>query len=145
MIDINKEIKAAMLAKDSVRLSSLRAIKTAFMMVETEKGAGDLTVEGQLKIIQKQVKQRKDAAVIYQEQGRADLADDEMAQVAVLESFLPKQMSEEEVENVVKELIEDLGASSMADMGKVMGLATKKLSSQADGKLIATKVRQLLE
>ena len=144
MIDINKEIKAAMLAKDSVRLASLRAIKTAFMMAETEKGAGNLTAEGQLKIIQKQVKQRKDAAAIYQEQGRADLVEDEMAQVVVLESFLPEQMSEEEIENAVKGIIAELGASSMADMGKVMGVASKQLSSQADGKVIATKVRQLL-
>ena len=144
MIDINKEIKVAMLAKDSVRLASLRAVKTAFMMAESEKGAGDLTNEAQLKIIQKQVKQRKDAAAIYQEQGRADLLEDEMAQVAVLESFLPDQMSEEEIENVVKVIIADLGASSMADMGKVMGVASKHLSGQADGKVIATKVRQLL-
>ena len=144
MIDINKEIKAAMLAKDSVRLASLRAIKTAFIMAETEKGAGDLTAEGQFKIIQKQVKQRKDAAAIYQEQGRADLAEDEMAQVAVLGSFLPEQMTEEEIENAVKGIIAELGASSMADMGKVMGVASKELSGQADGKVIATKVRQLL-
>ena len=144
MIDINKEIKAAMLAKDSVRLASLRAIKTAFMMTETEKGAGDLTVEGKLKIIQKQVKQRKDAAAIYQEQDRLDLVEYELAQVAVLESFLPEQMTEEEIENAVKRIIVDLGASSMADMGKVMGVASKQLSSQADGKVIAAKVRQLL-
>ena len=144
MIDINKEIKAAILAKDSVRLASLRAIKTAFMMAETEKGARDLTNEGQFKIIQKQVKQRKDAAAIYQEQGRADLAEDEMAQVAVLGSFLPEQMTEEEIENAVKGIIAELGASSMADMGKVMGVASKELSGQADGKVIATKVRQLL-
>ena len=144
MIDINKEIKAAMLAKDSVRLASLRALKTAFMMAETEKGAGDLTDERQLKIIQKQVKQRKDAAAIYQEQGRADLVEDEMAQLAVLESFLPEQMSEEEIDNVMKRIIADLGASSMADMGKVMGVASKQLSGHADGKVIAAKVRQLL-
>ena len=143
-MDINKEIQAAMLAKDSVRLASLRAIKTAFMMAETEKGAGNLTIEGQLKIIQKQVKQRKDAAAIYQDQGRADLAEDEMAQVVVLESFLPEQMSKEDIENVVKDIIADLGASSMADMGKVMGVASKQLSGQADGKVIAAKVRQLL-
>ena len=134
MIDINKEIKAAMLAKDSVRLASLRAIKTAFMMAETEKGAGNLTAEGQL----------KDAAAIYKEQGRADLVGDEMAQADILESFLPKQMSEEEIENVVKGIIADIGASSMADMGRVMGVASKQLSGQADGKVIAAKVRQLL-
>ena len=144
MIDINKEIKAAMLAKDSVRLASLRAIKTAFMMAETEKGASDLTYEGQLKIIQKQAKQRKDAATIYQEQGRKDLVEDEMAQLAVLESFLPNQMNEEEIENAVKGIIADLGVYSIADMGKVMSVASKQLSGQADGKVIATKVRKLL-
>ena len=144
MIDINKEIKEAMLAKDSVRLASLRAIKTAFMMAETEKGASDLTNEGQLKIIQKQVKQRKDAAAIYKEQGRADLVGDEMAQLAVLESFLPNQMNEEEIENAVKGIIADLGVYSIVDMGKVMGVASKQLSGQADGKVIAAKVRKLL-
>ena len=144
MIDINKEIKTSMLAKDRVRLASLRAIKTAFMLAETEKGASDLTIQRQINIIQKQVKQRKDAASIYQKQGRIDLAADEMAQVAVLETFLPEQISEEEIENVLKVIIADLGASSMADMGKVMGVASKQLSSQADGKVIATKVRQLL-
>lgn len=144
MIDINKEIKEAMLAKDSVRLASLRAIKTAFMMAETEKGASDLTNEGQLKIIQKQVKQRKDAATIYQEQGRKDLVEDEMAQLAVLESFLPNQMNEEEIENAVKGIIADLGVYSIVDMGKVMGVASKQLSGQADGKVIAAKVRKLL-
>tara|TARA_B100000161_G_C33249223_1_gene280620 strand:+ start:28 stop:465 length:438 start_codon:yes stop_codon:yes gene_type:complete len=144
MIDINKEIKEAMLAKDSVRLASLRAIKTAFMMAETEKGASDLTNEGQLKIIQKQVKQRKDAATIYQEQGRKDLVEDEMAQLAVLESFLPNQMNEEEIENAVKDIIADLGVYSILDMGKVMGVASKQLSGQADGKVIAAKVRKLL-
>lgn len=144
MIDINNEIKLAILAKDSVRLASLRAVKTAFMMAESEKGAGDLTTEMQLKIIQKQVKQRKDAAAIYREQGRSDLLEDEMAQLVILESFLPEQMSEEEIENAIKKIIADLGASSMADMGKVMGVASKQFSGQADGKVIATKVRQLL-
>ena len=144
MIDINNEIKLAILAKDSVRLASLRAVKTAFMMAESEKGAGDLTTEMQLKIIQKQVKQRKDAAAIYREQGRSDLVEDEMAQLVILESFLPEQMSEQEIENGIKKIIADLGASSMADMGKVMGVASKQFSGQADGKVIATKVRQLL-
>ena len=144
MIDINNEIKLAILAKDSVRLASLRAVKTAFMMAESEKGAGDLTTEMQLKIIQKQVKQRKDAAAIYREQGRSDLVEDEMAQLVILESFLPEQMSEEEIENAIKKIIADLGASSMADMGKVMGVASKQFSGQADGKVIAAKVRLLL-
>jgi|TARA_B110000467_G_C18199744_1_gene411075 uncharacterized protein len=144
MLDINKEIKAAMLAKDAVRLASLRAVKTAFMMAETEKGAGNLTAEGQLKIIQKQVKQRKDAATIYQEQGREDLAADELEQITVLEGFLPEPMSDSDLEKAVANIITQVGATSMADMGKVMGMASQQLSGQADGKLIAVKVRQLL-
>ena len=144
MIDINNHIKEAMLAKDAVRLASLRAIKTAFMMAETEKGAGELNEAAQLKIIQKQVKQRKDAATIYQEQGREDLAADELAQIAVLEAFLPEPMSEADLEKAIAEIITQVGATSMADMGKVMGKASAQLSGQADGKLIAAKVRQLL-
>lgn len=144
MVDINKHIKEAMLAKDAVRLASLRAIKTAFMMAETEKGAGELTEDTQIKIIQKQVKQRKDAAAIYQEQGREDLAADELEQIAVLEAFLPEPMSEADLEKAVAEIIAQVGATSMADMGKVMGKASAQLSGQADGKLIAAKVRQLL-
>ena len=143
-MDINTHIKEAMLAKDAVRLASLRAIKSAFMMAETEKGAGELTEAAQIKIIQKQVKQRKDAATIYQEQGRQDLAADELAQIAVLEAFLPEPMSEEALEKAVADIITQVGATSMADMGKVMGMASAQLSGQADGKLIAAKVRQLL-
>ena len=115
------------------------------MLAETEKGASDLTIQGQIKIIQKQVKQRKDAAYIYQKQGRLDLAEEEMAQVAVLETFLPEQISEEEIENIVKGIIADIGASSIRDMGNLMGVANKQLSGQPDGKFIAAKVRQLLE
>lgn len=144
MIDINKEIKSAMIAKDKVRLASLRAVKSAFILANTEKGAEELNLEGQIKIIQKQVKQRKDAAAIYQQQGRSDLVQDELAQVAILESFLPDQMSEAEVTEAVKEIIADLGAKTMSDMGKVMGVASKKLSANADGKIIAAQVRKLL-
>lgn len=144
MIDINKEIKSAMIAKDKVRLASLRAVKSAFILANTEKGAEELNPEGQIKIIQKQVKQRKEAAVIYQQQGRSDLVQEELAQVAILESFLPDQMSETEVTEAVKEIIADLGAKTMSDMGKVMGVASKKLSANADGKIIAAQVRKLL-
>lgn len=143
-MDINKEIKQAMLAKDSVRLAALRAIKSAFLMAQTEKGASELTEESKQKIIQKQVKQRKDAAAIYQEQNRPDLMQDELDQVAVLEAFLPEQMSEEEITNVVVGVISDLGAQSMADMGKVMGKVNGMLAGKADGKAIATIVRQKL-
>ncbi|MGB2137466.1 MAG: GatB/YqeY domain-containing protein [Flavobacteriales bacterium] len=143
-MDINQLIKEAMLAKDSVRLSSLRAIKSAFLVAQTEKGAGDLDDAAKQKIIQKQVKQRKDAAAIYLEQNRQDLADDEMAQVAILEEFLPEQLSEDKIREVVTAVIAQVGASSMADMGKVMGSANQQLAGKADGKLIAQIVKSLL-
>ena len=143
-MDINQLIKEAMLAKDSVRLSSLRAIKSAFLVAQTEKGAGDLDDAAKQKIIQKQVKQRKDAAAIYLEQNRQDLADDEMAQVAVLEEFLPEQLSEDRIREVVTTVIAQVGASSMADMGKVMGVVNQQLAGRADGKLIAQIVKSLL-
>ena len=143
-MDINQLIKEAMLAKDSVRLSSLRAIKSAFLVAQTEKGAGDLDDAAKLKIIQKQVKQRKDAAAIYLEQNRQDLADDELAQVAILEEFLPEQLSEDKIREVVTAVIAQVGASSIADMGKVMGSANQQLAAKADGKLIAQIVKSLL-
>ena len=113
-------------------------------MAQTEKGAGDLDDAAKQKIIQKQVKQRKDAAAIYIEQNRQDLADDEMAQVAVLEEFLPEQLSEDKIREVVTTVIAQVGASSMADMGKVMGAANQQLAGKADGKLIAQVVKSLL-
>jgi uncharacterized protein YqeY len=143
-MDINKHIKEAMLAKDPVRLSSLRAIKSAFLLAQTEKGAGALDDASKQKIIQKQVKQRKDAAAIYLEQNRQDLAQDELAQVAVLEEFLPEQLTEEKVTEIVTTIISQNGASSMADMGKVMGQANKQLAGQVDGKLLAQIVKSLL-
>ena len=143
-MDINQLIKEAMLAKDSVRLSSLRAIKSAFLVAQTEKGAGDLNDTAKQKIIQKQVKQRKDAAAIYLEQNRKDLASDEMAQVAILEEFLPEQLSEDKIREVVTAVIAQVGASSMADMGKVMGTVNQQLAGKADGKLIAQIVKSLL-
>lgn len=143
-MDINKEIKEAMLAKDSVRLSSLRAIKSAFLVAQTEKGAGELDDDAMQKIIQKQVKQRKDAAAIYIEQNRHDLADDELAQVSILEEFLPEQLSEDEIRQTVEAIMTQMGASSMADMGKVMGAANKQLAGRADGKLIAQIVKSKL-
>tara|TARA_A100001035_G_scaffold259422_1_gene236847 strand:+ start:297 stop:731 length:435 start_codon:yes stop_codon:yes gene_type:complete len=143
-MDINQLIKEAMLAKDSVRLSSLRAIKSAFLVAQTEKGAGDLDDAAKQKIIQKQVKQRKDAAAIYLEQNRQDLYDDEMAQVAILEEFLPEQLSEDKIREVVTAVIAQVGASSMSDMGKVMGTVNQQLAGKADGKLIAHIVKSLL-
>ena len=143
-MDINKLIKEAMLAKDSVRLSSLRAIKSAFLVAQPEKGAGELDDAAKQKIIQKQVKQRKDAAAIYLEQNRQDLADDELAQVSILEEFLPEQLSEDEIRETVSAVVSQMGAKSMADMGKVMGAANKQLAGRADGKLIAHIVKSIL-
>lgn len=144
MIDINKEIKSAMLAKDSVRLESLRALKTAIMIAETQKGAEKLNDNRILKIIQKLVKQRKDASDIYLNQGREDLAKEELDQLLVLESFLPDQISNEELTKIIKKIISDLGAESISDMGKVMGKASNQLSGKADGKQISLIVRKLL-
>ena len=143
-MDINKYIKEAMLAKDSVRLSSLRAIKSAFLVAQTENGAAELDDAAKQKIIQKQVKQRKDAAAIYLEQNRQDLADDELAQVSILEEFLPEQLSEDEIRETVSAVVSQMGATSMADMGKVMGAANKQLAGRADGKLIAQIVKSIL-
>ncbi|MEJ6735143.1 MAG: GatB/YqeY domain-containing protein [Flavobacteriales bacterium] len=144
MLDINKEIKQAMLDKDSVKLASLRAVKSAVIMAQTEKGASEMDEAGMQKIIQKQVKQRKDAAQIYIDQSRQDLADDEIAQIKILEKFLPKQMDESEIKTIVEEVISSTGATSMADMGKVMGLVNQKLAGKADGKIIAQIVKATL-
>lgn len=143
-MDINKHIKEAMLAKDSIRLSTLRAIKSAFLLAETQKGATALDELAKQKIIQKLLKQRKDAAEIYQQQNRSDLASDELAQADVLQSFLPKQLSQDEIKEIVSETIGQIGASGMADMGKVMGLVNKKLAGKADGKIIAQIVKSSL-
>ena len=144
-MDINQLIKEAMLAKDSVRLSSLRAIKSAFLVAQTEKGAGILDEVAKQKIIQKQVKQRKDAAAIYLEQNREDLANDEMAQVSILEEFLPRQLSEDEIREVVSDVVDRVGATTMGDIGKVMALANQQLVGKAEGKLIAKIVKSILQ
>lgn len=141
-----EQMKAAMKAKDTVALQALRALKSAFLLAKTESGASDtLTDEQQMKIVQKQVKQRKDSATIFIEQGRQDLADPELAEAAVLEQFLPEALSEEEIEKVVIETITQVGAEGMKDMGKVMGIVSKKLAGQADGKTISGIVRSKLQ
>jgi hypothetical protein len=137
-------MKAAMKSKDTVALQALRALKSAFLLAKTEAGAGDLTEDQEMKIIQKQVKQRKDSAAIFVQQGRQDLADPELAEAAVLEQFLPEALSEEEIEKVVVETITKVGAEGMKDMGKVMGIVSKQLAGQADGKTISTIVRKNL-
>jgi uncharacterized protein YqeY len=142
---VMEEIKAAMKAKDTVALESLRAIKSALLLAQTEKGAGsEMSDAEEIKLIQKLVKQRKDSAAIFKEQGREDLAGPELAQVAVIEKFLPAQLSEDEIEKVVVQIIESTGASGMKDMGKVMGMVSKELAGQADGKTISGIVRAKL-
>ena len=142
---LQDEMKAAMKAKDTVTLESLRAIKSALLLAKTDKrGGAALSEADELSLVQKLVKQRKDSAAIYQQQGREDLAGPELAQVAVLERFLPAQLSETEIEQAVAAIISKLGASGMQDMGKVMGAATKELAGAADGKAISAVVRRLL-
>ena len=142
---ISEDIKNAMKAKDKVKLETLRNIKKVFLEAKTAPGANDtLTDDAALKIMQKLVKQGKDSAALYNEQGRADLADAELAQVAVIETYLPKQMSAEELEAALKEIIAEVGATGPKDMGKVMGTATKKLAGLAEGRAISAKVKELL-
>ena len=142
---ISNDIKEAMKAKDKVRLETLRNIKKVFLEAKTAPGANDtLTDDAALKIMQKLVKQGKDSATLYTEQGRADLAEAELAQVAVIETYLPKQMSAEELEEALKAIITEVGAEGPRDMGKVMGAATKKLAGLAEGRAISAKVKELL-
>ena len=142
---ISNDIKEAMKAKDKVRLETLRNIKKVFLEAKTAPGANDtLTDDAAMKIMQKLVKQGKDSATLYTEQGRADLAEAELAQVAVIETYLPKQMSAEELEAALKAIIAEEGAEGPKDMGKVMGTATKKLAGLAEGRAISAKVKELL-
>ncbi|MCH5216349.1 MAG: GatB/YqeY domain-containing protein [Muribaculaceae bacterium] len=142
---ISNDIKAAMLAKDVVRRETLRGVKKEFLEAKTAKGAdGELSDDAALKILSKMVKQRKESAKIYSEQNRQDLADNELAEAAVIEEYLPKQLSEDELQIAVKNIIDSCGASSMKDMGKVMGIASKQLSGKAEGKAISEMVKKLL-
>ena len=140
-----EQMKAAMKSKDTVALQALRSVKSAILLAKTENGAASELTEGQeMKILQKQVKQRKDSAVIFVEQGRQDLADPELAEATIIEQFLPEAMSEEAIEKVVLATITKVGATSMKDMGKVMGMVSKELAGQADGKTISTLVKKNL-
>ena len=142
---ISNDIKDAMKAKDKVRLETLRNIKKVFLEAKTAPGANDtLTDDAAMKIMQKLVKQGKDSAALYNEQGRVDLAEAELAQVAVIETYLPKQVSAEELEAALKAIIAEVGAEGPKDMGKVMGTATKKLAGLAEGRAISAKVKELL-
>ena len=144
-VKIMDQMKEAMKAKDSVALEALRAIKSAIILAKTEAGATDsLTEEQEIKMLQRLVKMRKDSAEIFTKQNRPDLAEPELAQIAVIEKFLPAQLSEEEVEAIISKIIAETGASGIASMGKVMGLATAKIGGQAEGKLISGIVKKLL-
>ena len=144
-VRIMDEIKNAMRAKDTVALESLRAVKSAILLAQTETGSKEaISEEDEIKILQRLVKQRRDSATIYIEQQRPDLAEPELAQAAVIEKFLPEQMSEKEIEAVVSRIIEEEAASGMGSMGKIMGLASAELAGKADGKTISTIVKKLL-
>ncbi len=143
--NLSEEIKNAMREKDSLKLESLRAIKSALILAQTASGADDnLNEEASIKLLQRLVKQRKESALIYKEQGRNDLADPEEAQAKIIASFLPEQLSEEEVIKIVLEVISQTGAEGIKDMGKVMGITSKKLAGKAEGKLIADIVKKKL-
>lgn len=142
---IQTDIIAAMKAKETVRLAALRGIKAAILLTKTaEGGSGEVSDADIVKIIQKLVKQRKESAEIYSQQNRPELAENELAEAAAMEVYLPKQLSEAEVEATLAGIIAEVGASKPSDMGKVMGVATKRLAGQADGKLISTLVKKLL-
>ena len=142
---VSNDIKSAMLAKDKVRLEALRGIKKEFLEAKTAKGAdGELTDDMAMKILAKMVKQRKESAQIYTEQNRPDLAEPELAEAAVIETYLPKQMTEEELTEALKAIIAQVGPTTPQEMGKVMGVATKQLAGRADGRAISAKVKELL-
>lgn len=142
---IEEGIKDAMRAKNQDRLRTLRAIKSLILLEETSGSGKDLTADVEMKLLTKAAKQRKDSLEVFQSQNRADLADKEQIELSIIEEFLPKQLSEEELEAKLKEIIAQVGASSPADMGKVMGVATKQLAGLADGKTISAKVGVLLK
>ena len=143
---VTEGMKVAMKAKDSQTLEALRAIKAALLILQTETdSSGGISEVEEIKVLQKQVKQRRDSAAIYLEQGREDLAEPELAQALVIERFLPAQLSEEEVTKYIDKIIAETGASSMKDMGKVMGLANERLAGKADGKTISTVIKSRLE
>lgn len=142
---IDTDIKKAMLAKNKEELEALRAIKSLILLAETDKGAsGDISADAELKLLQKAVKQRKESAEIFQQQGRQDLADKEKFQLEVISRYLPKQLSEEEVSAALRAIIAEVGAKGPQDLGKVMGAATKALAGKAEGKTISEVAKKLL-
>ncbi len=144
-VEVNEKIKDAMRAKDKLALESLRAIKSALLTAQTETGASaEMSPDEEIKLLQRLVKQRRESAAIYTDQGRPDLAEPEVLQADIIEKFLPKQLSEQEVEVIVAKIIVDNNAAGMASMGKVMGLASAELAGKADGKTVSTVVKRLL-
>jgi uncharacterized protein YqeY len=144
-IQINEEIKNAMKAKDTLALEALRAVKSALLLAQTESGAKEeISKDEEIKLLQRLVKQRKESARIFTEQGREDLAQPEIEQAKIIEKFLPAQLSEEEIKEIIKQIIAETGANGIAQMGQVMGEANRKMAGQADGKTISTVVKSLL-
>ena len=141
---VTQQLKAAMKAKDSVALESLRAIKSAILLTQTQAGAKDLTAEDEIKLVQKLVKQRKDSAEIFRQQGRIDLAEPEEAQIRIIEQFLPEQLDKAAIAKIIEGIITQTNAEGMKDMGKVMGMASKAMAGKADGKTISAILRQKL-
>ncbi|KHJ38524.1 hypothetical protein PBAC_13190 [Pedobacter glucosidilyticus] len=142
---INQDIKAAMLAKNEAQLRALRAVKSALLLAKTEKGAStEITEEAEIKVLQKLVKQRKESADIYKSQNRADLYQIEAEEIEVIEHYLPKQLSAEELNAYLKQLMDKLNVTSVKEMGKIMGIASKELSGKADGKAISESIKSLL-
>ena len=141
---INEDIKAAMLAKEKETLNALRAVKSALLLLKTEKNAGEIAEDIEMKILQKLVKQRKESAEMYKSQNREDLYNEEILQVNVISKYLPQQLSEEEITEVVKQLIEQENITDIKSMGKLMGLASKQLAGKADNKIISEIVKKLL-
>ena len=141
---IMEQLKVAMKAKDTVALQSLRAVKSEILLAQTKGADSSFTESDEIKLLQKLVKQRKDSATLYIEQSRQDLADPELAEAAIISQFLPAQMSAEDLQSFIGELISKVGAEGMKDMGKVMGMASKELAGKADGKAISTIVKELL-
>ena len=144
-LQINEDIKKAMLAREKVKLEALRAVKSAILLAKTADGSAGIADEDVLKILRKLVKQRKESADIYRQQHRPELADNELEEASYIEAYLPRPMSDEELESVLREIIAQVGASSPADMGKVMGAATKRLAGQVDGRTLSEAVKRLLK
>ncbi len=143
---INKDIKAAMLAKESKKLEALRAVKAALLLAMTDKSSGgEVSQDAEIKILQKLVKQRKESAELYRSQNRPELAEDEEFQYSIIEKYLPEQMGEDELKKIIQDIINQTGAESMRDMGKVMGMASMQLAGKADNRLISQIVKELLQ